>query len=491
MNHIEDLLELHLRAHFPLIYLQTHEEDRALASLRKVRATLALKKELALFTWSESSGLCNANGQRIIQQGVDILLALEHLIREPVEAIYIFLDIHRHFTPINLRLMRDAIAMAKHTRKIMVFITPVAKIPDELMADATLLSYPQPDLAACETIVINLANDLDQSPLTTTNLKTLAHAVLGLTHREIERVLSRGFARHGALNAVCANEVLSEKEQIVRKEGILEFWHSEVSFADVGGLESLKTWFARRRRAFDDDAQKFGLRPPRGVVLAGVPGCGKSLIVKALATDWQVPLLRLDLGRIYTAMLGESELRLRRALHTAELVSPCILWIDELEKAFSGLDQSHDSGVSRRLFGSFLTWLEDRQSPVFVAATANDISRLPAEFTRKGRFDEVFFIGLPKEPERMSIFRIHLAKRKRTAARFNLASLVEVSNGYSGAEIEEAIVSGLYRAFSDKGRELNDNDLQIALTEIMPLAQTRSAELNSLEQWALNHARCI
>ncbi|CAK0755236.1 hypothetical protein CCP3SC5AM1_200017 [Gammaproteobacteria bacterium] len=491
MNPVEELIELHLRARFPLLWLQTYEEERALASLRQVRARLAIKKEIALFIWSETTGLRDEAGRRVTPQTnrSDPLLALEQVIQESIDAIYIFLDIHRHFTPVCLRLIRDAVATAKRIRKSMVFLGPPTTIPEELMADATLLFYPSPDVAALGNLVETIAAH-SGGPSTEQPIKeTLARAVLGLTSSEAERVLRRSLARHGELNLACVPDVLAEKEQIVRKEGILEFRQPEVSFADVGGLERLKEWFAQRRRAFDADAQDFGLRPPRGVVLVGVPGCGKSLSAKALAMDWQVPLLRLDLGRVYAALLGESELRLRRALHTAEVISPCILWIDELEKAFSGLGQTHDSGVARRLFGTFLTWLEDRQAPVFVIATANDIRRLPAEFTRKGRFDELFFVGLPGEYERRSIFSIHLTRRKRDPARFDLSGLVSASRGYSGAEIEEAIVSGLYRAFSDNYRELTNSDLKMSLAEIIPLAKTRADDLVHLEQWAAVNAR--
>jgi SpoVK/Ycf46/Vps4 family AAA+-type ATPase len=283
--------------------------------------------------------------------------------------------------------------------------------------------------------------------------------------------------------------VLADKEQTVRKEGVLEFCRPTVGFADVGGLTGLKTWFGKRRQAFDPAGRRFGLRPPRGVVLVGVPGCGKSLTAKALAADWQVPLLRLDLGRVYASLLGESEGRLRRALVTAEAVSPCILWIDELEKAFSGLGQARDSGVAKRLFGTFLTWLEDRQAAVFVAATANDIQRLPPEFTRKGRFDEVFFVGLPGAGERAGIFRIHLARRGRDPAGFDLTALAAASAGYSGAEIEAAVVAGLYRAFAEDCRDLTDADLTAALVESPPLSKARAEELEYLQQWAASNAR--
>ncbi|MCO6454047.1 MAG: AAA family ATPase, partial [Pirellulaceae bacterium] len=308
-------------------------------------------------------------------------------------------------------------------------------------------------------------------------------------HREAERVLRRAVLRRGGWTPECAVEVLAEKEQIVRKEGILEFWPPDVTFDDVGGLDGLKDWFRQRQQAFLPEGLRFGLRLPRGVMLAGVPGCGKSLSAKALAADWDVPLLRLDLGRVYRSLLGQSEANLRKALHTAEQVSPCVLWIDELEKAFAGLGQQHDSGVTQRLFGTFLTWMEERRAPVFVVATANDISRLPPEFTRKGRFDEVFFVDLPRAEERRGIVSVHLRRRRRSAERFDVPGLAEASDGYSGAEIEEAVVSGLYRAFEEGQRELTTEDVLAGLREMVPLARSNAAAVQGLRHWAAENAR--
>ncbi len=319
--------------------------------------------------------------------------------------------------------------------------------------------------------------------------ETLARAVLGLTYREAERSLRRGILRHHGLTDRCATEVLAEKEQIVRKGGLLEFRRPDVSFADVGGLERLKAWFTQRREAFSAAGQRFGLRVPHGAVLVGVPGCGKSLSAKALAADWDVPLLRLDLGRMYRSLLGQSEANLRKALHTAEQVSPCVLWIDELEKAFSGLGQARDGGATQRVFGTFLTWMEERRAPVFVVATANDIGRLPPEFLRKGRFDEVFFVDLPGADERRSIFAIHLRQARRQVEKFDLERLLQSSQGYSGAEIREAVISGLYRAFDEGLRELTTDDVDSALREMVPRSKSHEHELKFLREWAAANAR--
>jgi len=489
-HHVEGRIEVYLRAHFPLLILQTHEEERALASLLRVRDAMSAKKDINLYVWSATLGLRDRDGKEVAPLTVgDPVQALEHVFHGPAEAIYVFLDMHRHFTPVVVRLIRDAVWTVKHTRKSLVFVGASASIPEDLSSDATLFFYPPPDMADMELLVDEVAVAEGQPSPDGKIRDTLARALLGLTRREAERVLRRGIAKRGALDAGCAAGVLDEKEQAVRKDGILEFCRPRVGFADVGGLESLKSWFTRRRQAFDPAGLRFGLQPPRGVVLAGVPGCGKSLTAKALAADWEVPLLRLDLGKVYGSLLGESEERLRRALATAEAVSPCVLWIDELEKAFSGLGNVRDSGVARRVFGTFLTWLEDRTAPVFVAATANDIRHLPPEFTRKGRFDEIFFVDLPGESARVSIFNLHLARRGRDPAGFDLAALAEAAKGYSGAEIEAAVVDGLYRAFGDDARPLAETDIRAALDATVPLSKSRAADIARLHIWAAANAR--
>jgi SpoVK/Ycf46/Vps4 family AAA+-type ATPase len=316
----------------------------------------------------------------------------------------------------------------------------------------------------------------------------LARALLGLTHREAGRVLRKTALAQGGLDAGCVQAVVSEKRQAVRKSGVLEFCEPDVSFNDVGGLENLKEWFTARREAFGPRGVRFGLSAPKGAVLAGIPGCGKSLSAKALAADWGVPLLRLDMGRIRGSRLGESEGRLRAALQLAETSSPCVLWIDELEKAFAGMGQAQDSGVSQRLFGAFLSWLEERRSSVFVVATANDVTKLPAEFARKGRFDEMFFVGLPSETERESIWRVHL-KRPRKIGKIDVDRLVTISEGRTGAEIAEAVISAMYRAFDAEERPVSQEDLEIALQDGVPMCVSHAGALRKLTAWGLQYAR--
>lgn len=493
VNRIESEIEVLIRAHYPLLLVQTHEEERVLASLARVRAAMAAEgRERDLFVWSATRGLRDREGRVVgADTAGDPVNALEWVVRGPREGVYVFLDMHRHLTPVTVRQVRDAIWIVKRKHKSLVFLGPVARLPEELRLDATLLFYDPPDTARLRELVDEVAGGRAVDPEVR---ESLAGAVLGLTEREAERVLRRGLVRHGALDRGCLREALAEKRQIVRKEGVLEFCDSEGSLAEVGGLDLLKAWFASRRAAFAEAGRRFGLAAPRGAVLVGVPGCGKSLSAKALAAEWGVPLLRLDLGRVYASLVGEAESNLRRALRTAELVSPCVLWVDELEKAFSGLRTSRDSGVTQRLFGCFLTWLEDRGAPVFTIATANDISHLPPEFLRKGRFDEVFFVDLPDPREREDIFRIQLGAFRTPAngldpQRFDLADLARQAQGFSGAEIREAVVSALYEAFDGGGRPLAPQDLAAELERTQPLSVSRAQDLARLRAWAGANAR--
>jgi SpoVK/Ycf46/Vps4 family AAA+-type ATPase len=311
---------------------------------------------------------------------------------------------------------------------------------------------------------------------------------MGMTLSEAERALWVAALEAGGLHAGCERLVAEQKRQVIRKSGILEYYHRSESFADVGGLRNLLAWFGSRQPVFANTARYAGLPVPKGVLLVGVPGCGKSLSARALAGVWGVPLVRLDVGRVFGSVVGESEANLRRAIRTAEAVSPCILWIDEVEKGFSGVRGEGGGGVTARVFGSFLNWLQEKRSPVFVIATANDLSGLPPELLRQGRFDDIFFVGLPTAAEREVIWRIHFGKRKRDPAAFDLNALAAVTEGFSGAEIEQALVSGLFRAF-DADRELETRDLVEAARETYPLSRSRAREIGAMMTWAKTNAR--
>lgn len=487
----EGEIEVLLRAHFPLIFIESHEEERVLASLERIREVLTANQPAELYVWSETRGLVDRQRRVIAQTQGDPVAALQGVIQSAEGGIFAFLDMHRHFTPISVRLIRDAIWTVKRQRKSLVFVSPVVNLPAELEADATLISFPHPEMERLRELVDGAQEkDAGESvPAMDGALReALARAVVGLTEREAQRVLCRSAVARGKLDAGCVAEVVRQKQQMVRKAGVLEFVEPDVSFSDVGGLANLKSWFEKRRQAFSPEGMRFGLRNPRGAVLVGVPGCGKSLSAKALAADWQVPLLRLDMGRLRGSLMGESERRLRLALQTAELASPCVLWIDELEKAFAGLGQALDSGVSQRMFGMFLNWLSERRSPVFVVATANNVRQLPAEFTRKGRFDEVFFVGLPAAGERRAIWQIHLRRPKQLELGVELERLVTASEGYTGAEIAETVVSAMFQAFEQGERAVTEADLTAALHESVPMSQSHAGLVADMLAWGRAYA---
>jgi SpoVK/Ycf46/Vps4 family AAA+-type ATPase len=319
----------------------------------------------------------------------------------------------------------------------------------------------------------------------------LVKAALGLTLDEAEKVYRKAVVKEGRLTESEVDVVLSEKKQLIRRNGILEYIEESETIHDVGGLEELKRWLLQRSEAFTEKARAYGLPQPKGMLILGVPGCGKSLIAKTTARLWGLPLLRLDMGRVYDgSTVGKSEANLRAALRTAESLSPVILFIDELDKAFAGSAGSSDSdgGTSSRIFGSFLTWMQEKQSPVFVMATANRIEKLPGEFLRKGRFDEIFFVDLPNAVERKEIFRIHLKKRRNDIARFDLEQLATACDGFSGAEIEQALIAAMYESFAQQ-REFTQLDILAATKATQPLSRTMTEQVVALREWAQRRAR--
>jgi SpoVK/Ycf46/Vps4 family AAA+-type ATPase len=319
----------------------------------------------------------------------------------------------------------------------------------------------------------------------------LAKAALGLTLSEAENAFARAMVEDGRLDSNDVEVILEEKEQIIKKTGILEFVHSNLNMDDVGGLENLKRWLKKRNKSWLESAQKYGLPSPKGVLITGVPGCGKSLISKAISAMWQLPLLRLDIGKIFSGIVGSSEENMRKAIKTAEAIAPSILWIDEIEKGFSGLHSNGDSGTASRIFGHFLTWMQEKTKPVFVIATANNISNLPPEFLRKGRFDEVFFVDLPTHRERVEIFRVHLNKRLKdpsvigsfTVSEENLNKLADLTEGFIGAEIEQVVIDGLFEAFSED-RSVTFEDFEKACKQTVPLSVTQAEQIQQIRKWA-------
>jgi SpoVK/Ycf46/Vps4 family AAA+-type ATPase len=387
--------------------------------------------------------------------------------------------------------LRDAIASFKGTQKAIILMSPMQQVPVELEKEVVVLDYPLPNLQELNQV---LSHQLDQTKtrrVTTETREKLLKATLGLTRDEAEKVYRKAYVKSGRLTEAEVDIVLSEKKQLIRRNGILEYIEEDETLDSIGGLEELKRWLRQRSNAFSERAREYGLPQPKGMLILGVPGCGKSLIAKTTSRLWGLPLLRLDMGRVYDgSMVGRSEANLRNALKTAESISPAILFIDELDKSFAGTTGSSDSdgGTSSRIFGSFLTWMQEKTSPVFVMATANRVERLPGEFLRKGRFDEIFFVDLPNADERKQIFNIHLSKRRRDITRFDLDQLAKVSDGFSGAEIEQALIAAMYEAFA-QDREFTQLDIIAAIKATLPLSRTMTEQVTALRDWARQRAR--
>jgi ATP-dependent 26S proteasome regulatory subunit len=494
-------LDVLIRARYPIVYVISWEEERVELCLRRI----AEKRNKQLFIWTITQGIVKSGTppQRSKSGGdstADPLAALDAVINQVEPAIYLFKDFH-HFMEEErcnlsvIRRLRDVGYHLRDTYKTIIIVSPIMAIAPELAKDVTLVDFDLPRTKDFNRLLDRIIEDVKDNPNVRIDLppddrERLLHAARGLTLKEAENVFAKTLVLAGKLDADDVSVVFSEKQQIIKKSGLLEYYESRENFNNVAGLENLREWLIKRRIAFTDRAAKFGLPAPRGVMLLGVQGCGKSLCAKAAASLWNVPLLRFDLGRMFSSLVGSSEENIRRAIQTGESVAPAILWVDEIDKALAGATASSgsDGGTSSRVFGTLLTWLSEKTSSVFVICTANDISHLPPELLRKGRLDEIFFVDLPTIQERIEIFQIHLKKRGRDPARFDLDSMARSSDGFSGAEIEEAIISALFDAFS-KQEELQTEHIKVSLAETVPLSKTMSEEINRLKSWANGRAR--
>jgi AAA+ superfamily predicted ATPase len=496
-----DELEVLIRARYPIIYVLSWEEERVEQQLNEI----ARKRNKKFYVWTYTQGITKygAEPQRTKSGSgttSDPLAALDTVLSQVEPAIYLFKDFHSFMEENRanlavIRRLRDVSYHLRNTYKTIVIVAPVLRLAPELDKDVTVVQFGLPSSEDFNRLLDRILEDLKDKPriridLDSDGRERLLHAASGLTLREAENVFAKTLVLDGKIDKDDVSIVFSEKQQIIKKSGLLEYYESQEEFSRVAGLENLKLWLSKRSLAFSDRAAEFGLPAPKGVLLLGVQGCGKSLCAKAASSLWKLPLLRLDIGRMFGSLVGSSEENMRRAIQTAESVAPAILWIDEIDKAFAGTQGSSgsDAGTASRVFGTFLTWLSEKTAPVFVIATANDISNLPPELLRKGRVDDIFFVDLPSDQERREVFRIHLQKRGRNTADFNLEELSRLSDGFSGAEIEEAIISGLFDAFS-KGCELNTEILKTGLAETVPLSKTMSEELNRLRSWAQGRAR--
>jgi ATP-dependent 26S proteasome regulatory subunit len=496
---VEDLA-VYIKAGYPILSIISGEEDRVFERIESMRSddTLKLAKR-EMFVWSISRGLCNSAGQPAGKEDTRLPeTALQAVAKLEQSALIVFKDFHPYMrdgypsASLIVRQLRDLVGDLKQMGKTLLWVSPVLLIPPELEKDITVIDMPLPAESEYRRVLEDLIDSVKDNPRVVIDLDDdgkdeLIKACQGLTKDEAENALARTIVSRGRLDGEDVRAILSEKEQIIRKSGILEYTAAVETFDHVGGLGNLKRWLKRRNEAFSQKARDFGLPHPRGVLLVGVPGCGKSLCAKAIAAAWRKPLLKFDLGRVFAGLVGESEANMRKALAVAEGVAPAILWIDEVEKGLSGAaGGGGDSGVSTRVFGNLLTWMEEKQKPVFVVATANDITRLPPELLRKGRLDQIFFVDLPTPRERAEVFAIHLARRQRDPSDFDLAALAHETEDFSGAEIEQIIVEALYEAFEAPDRKLVTEHVLRAARQTVPLARSRKAQFDELRRWAVD-----
>lgn len=479
-------LRLLLASRHPLIAAEAQDELRFLTVLRKAAAEL----RLPVWTWSVTRGLAR-DGMDPQYGTADPRKALAFVaeLRDP--GVFVLVDAHHALAdPLVVRLVKE-IAQAARPAQTVVLVGQRRAIPPELEGLALPWTLKPPPREEIERVVRRTLDDLAARNLPVSlgreEVEALVESVRGLSAGEAERVILQAAFRDGRVDQGDVEFVRTARAELLNASGVLELVPTDRGgLEQVGGMEELKAWLGLRGRAFDRDARAFGLDPPRGVLLTGVPGCGKSLVAKTAARTWGLPLVLLDPSRLYGPYVGESEERLHRALRAVEAMAPVVLWIDEIEKGFAAGGEG-DAGVSRRLLGTFLRWMQDRPAGVFVMATANDVDALPPEFLRKGRFDGVFFVDLPGEGERREIFRLHLARRGRDPAGFDLAGLARATEGFSGAEIEAAVVGALYRAYAAK-KDLTEEDLLEEIAGAVPLSRSRAEDVARLRAWASGRA---
>jgi SpoVK/Ycf46/Vps4 family AAA+-type ATPase len=483
-------LELLITSRYPIIVIETYEEERVEQVLQRVAERLGLP----LFVWTVSRGLRRAGAPEGIYNTRDPLKALGNVAAMASEGIYLFEDLHRSLgDPAIVRKLQDLARALAHDRRAIVLAAPRVELPPELATLAAVFRLDLPSQEELKALAVEVVRSLSARHriavgLSPEELDQLAAALKGLTLFEAERALTRASLNDFALNREDLNEILAVKKELLAKERVLEYVPAGDGLGDVGGLGHLKAWLEKRSRAFTAEARQFGVPPPKGILLLGVQGCGKTLAARAVAKAWGLPLLKLEAGRLYNKFVGESEKGLDRALETAERMAPCVLMLDEIEKALgSGISSDADAGLSGRIFGRLLGWLQDHTAPVCVVATCNRIASLPPELTRKGRFDEIFFVDLPTPEERREIFAVHLRRRQRDPAAFDLDALAAASEGFSGAEIEQVVVSALYTAFS-RDATLSTQHILDELAATRPLSVTRAEEVAELREWARGRA---
>jgi len=473
-----------------VVYLLTDEEDRVEVLLKELAATF--QKKPRVFVWSPFQGMVAENER--VENTSNPLDALEQVIQRPDQAFYIFEGLHTFLRTDTLvaRKLKDVHRALRNRYATVFLVAPVLVVPEVLRRDMIVYELPMPDAAEVERLLTGIIHASPQAQTLTESLTPewkdrLVKAALGLSLDQVARAFRSALIGRTAVDASLIDAVLDEKGQLIRKSGILSMATHRPSMEEIGGLENLKDWLKKRGKVLTNEGKAYGLQIPKGVLITGVSGCGKSLCAKAFASFWGVPLLHLDMARLYDGTVGEPEEALQRALGTAESVAPSVLWIDEIEAGISIQSQKAGGGAQSRVFASFLTWMQEKTVFVFIAATANVIELLPPEVLRKGRFDQIFFVTLPNAQERRAIFSIHLKKNGADLRQFNLDVLIKVTEGFNGAEIEQVVNGAMIEAFNT-GRPLSEHDVVISAGNIVPLSTTMREEIGRMERWAYHRA---
>ena len=482
INFIKEI-EILLKSHQSIIYVTTPEEARFEYTFKQLVDSYYSSYNLMYWDFVTGfQGNPNYNG-KTSKNPLKVLEMIEDLSSDG-PSFFVLKDFNAFLGDNSIsRKLRNLHKGLTYKGKIIIILASELNIPPTLSEIITSVAFPLPTISEIRHEIERLS-DIFTKPLDSSSLDQLSTLCQGLSFESIRKVLFKCFVLSGSSSFNASNFVLYEKKQMIRQTQILEFCDQDVTMDDIGGLNNLKNWLLLRSGSFSQDAFLYGLPSPKGLLLVGIQGTGKSLVAKAIANEWRLPLLRLDVGNLFGGIVGESEAKVRKMIQIADSLSPCVLWIDEIDKAFKGLQSGSDGGTSNRVFATFITWLSEKKTRVFVVSTANDIDSLPAELLRKGRFDEIFFLSLPSIEERKSIFYVHLKKlRPVTWTDYDLDILSELTPGFSGAEIYQIIIEAMYKAFSQK-REFSTSDIVESINETVPLVHTHSDSLQSIQNWA-------
>ena len=472
-------LELLIKSRTPLIWIRTKEEERLYKILNHSCRRLNIKRFVIWDCVHGIKGVLNEEG-KFPNNPLGVLNWIKEQTSD-LPTILLVKDFHKFYDdPSISRTIKELSYLLRETSHNLILSSHLLPSSEELDDLMTIINLPLPDLNEITRLIKKIAINTD-SNLNDQDLNELAIASSGLSEIKVKQVTARALTQRGKISRYDIQDILEEKKQVIARSEILEFFESKSSQNDIGGLKILKTWLKQRYQAFSKEARAYGLPIPKGVLLVGPQGTGKSLTAKSISKNWAMPLLRLDVGRLFSSLVGSSEARTRETISRAEAMSPCILWIDEIDKGFGG-DARSDGGTSQRVLASLLTWMAEKESAVFVIATANAIDKLPAELLRKGRFDEIFFLDLPNSEERLSILDLHLKKR-RPSYNFPLSTIIDRTDGYSGAELEQAVIEGMHFSFSEN-RELMEKDLIKAVSELVPLSRTAKEQIDFLKEWS-------